>query len=200
MESGERVLVLKIVNLLAARISHKGRDTSGKVSIGANSRGEKVDKGLKVDLKNLDLDSWRDIYEGFIKNRGRVDSNAGFSLRSFLNSLDFKVGSLKWLDRKFDLVNLKAEKEGSFWKGFIDSRQAKGYVDWYPKAGKSRINAQFEHLYIPAKSSAEFGKPSSTNKEKHLPDLDIVARFFPLKKKPWEHLILWLNRMLRNGT
>ncbi|MAW32918.1 MAG: TIGR02099 family protein, partial [Proteobacteria bacterium] len=183
LESGERFLVVKIVNLLAAHISHNRGDTTGKISIGANSQGQKADNGLKVDLKNLDLDSWRDIYEGFKKNLVKVDSNVGFSLGSSLNSLDFKVSSLKWLDRKFNLVHLKADKEGSVWKGSIDSRQGKGFFAWSPKPGKSRINAQFEHLHIPAKSSSKSVKPSSANKEKQLPDLDIVARRFSFKGK-----------------
>src|SRR5204862_1517567 len=126
-------------------------------------------------LPDLDVDAWLAVFarEGTAPPAQAAARDTGTDLRGF----DLKLGHAVYTQRDFDNLGVRLERNGTEWKGRIDSVQIAGDIAWNP-AGRGRVVARLAHLAL-----RPSGKPESRGPPKQpteLPAHDIVAEKFDL--------------------
>jgi uncharacterized protein (TIGR02099 family) len=145
---------------------------------GAAVESEPMKDGIWLygTLPDLDVDAWLAVFAptSAAPAAPAPERDAGLGLRGF----DLKLGHAVYTQRDFDNLGVRLERNGTEWKGRIDSVQIAGDIAWNP-AGRGRVVARLAHLAMKPSAKAEPRGPAKEPTE--LPALDIVAERFDFK-------------------
>jgi uncharacterized protein (TIGR02099 family) len=146
------------------------RTERGYVNLGNAAPGVMPDKtGISLSgvLPQLNLDHWHRLLSQFNKEPAPAANLAKMRLQ---------LGTLDFLGRRLNDVELNADRENSSWYSTISSKEINGGISWNP-SGKGKIVARLNRLIIPAaspRSDLDLEKPKQ-QRGNDLPALDITA-------------------------
>ncbi len=183
----EIILNIEIKDLVFSQLSKSGEMFSGGVGVGSDvkmtRKGVKMSKrgvGLTIDLDNFDLDAWGKLLlpkQNLIEKSDSANQAGKFEF----TDLVLRVNSLKWRGRRFNNIDLSAQKDDNAWRAILSARQGNGELEWGGPF-QNKFVGRFERLDVPAKSLTDQSSikiDQSTN----LPAIDLVAREFSFEGK-----------------
>ncbi len=179
LSGGQRVVELKLLDIVTTRLTEIDGKLLGVIAIGKEVQVPEGEAGLElvVALNSVDLDHWRQVFSGKQGSfKGLLDKN-----KLTIDKASFRIGSIKWLQRRFNNIDLTVQKEKTVWQGSFTARQGRGKILWSQK-NKGKIVARFDKLHIPARSMVK-DTASNEKSDMILPSMDIVAKDFSFEGK-----------------
>ena len=168
--------------LASVQLQQDGPGWRGRVALGAAARQPVValpERGLSlvIDGAALDVDRWRSLLTPAPADNGGVPDTPGADLP--LAGVKLRSDVLRVQQRDFHDVRIDATQTGGRWRIALDSREARGQLDWHP-AGAGRIAGRFATLALPAahRSPEAAGEAPDTTQE--MPAVDLAIDDFRL--------------------
>lgn len=194
-------LSLAYGNLIAAKIKRVQDDSGnyhanlGSINFGtapASPSGPTADnRGVSVNgtLPLLNVDRWRRLLKQF---NNETDPSLG------VTDISFHIGTLDFLGRRFNDVQLEADKKDGLWYSTVAGEEINGGITWDP-SGNGKIVAKLNRLIIPASSLPKPDAGAQQQQyERNLPALDVTADNFIFGEKQLGKLELIADQEERN--
>lgn len=162
--------------LASVQLQQEGSDWRGRVALGDAVRQAAAalpGRGLSlaVSVAELDVDRWRALLlAGENGATATALPFAGVKLRSDV---------LRVQQRDFHDVRIDATQTDDRWRIALDSREARGQLDWTP-AGAGRIAGRFATLALPAAQRPPEAAGEVPDTSQELPAVDLVIDDFRL--------------------
>ena len=134
---------------------------------------------LSGKLSKLQLDKWRGLFNEFdsFKKPGE-----GSKINLGLSEIDLQIGTLDFLGRRFNDLELNANLINGEWYSTILGKEISGKINWYSE-GKGKVVGRFKKLTVPATYPIELPVIVKKQPENSLPALDILADKFVFSRK-----------------
>jgi len=165
-------------NALAVRLRHADGQWRGRAALGAAAAkplGALPERGLALALAQpaLDIDAWRTVLAANGNGGNGVNGAIGAASLPALSAVELRAGEARLAERVFHDLRLDAVPQGDAWRVSLDSREARGRVNWNG-AGAGRLSGRMERLWLPAaETAAAGGEPGDEAGE--LPALDLTV-------------------------
>ena len=160
------------------RFSRAGEDRwNAALRFGAPVPAQPVREGLWLygELGYLDVDAWQSVFAAPRAPAAAEDAGQPIVLRG----VDMRLAMAHYRGRDFANMRATLSRDGSQWKGHLESPAVAGDVDWNWE-GRGRLVAHFDRLAITeSASSAEAARADATD----LPALDVTAEKFDFRGK-----------------
>jgi uncharacterized protein (TIGR02099 family) len=145
----------------------------GNVRFGEGVAAEPDRPGIVLAgaIKSLDLDAWLTVL-------GESSLGAGATLAS----VDMRIGTLDWFDRRFAALAVTATQQGSALQLTVKGRDVEGAASWRAQ-GKGRLTARLRRLTVPVREEPVAPAAvvaAADAKPPELPALDVIIDEFQL--------------------
>ena len=163
----------------------------GLIQVGSGS--SKVPESgmlLAGKLPNLQLDKWLSLLDQFNSFR---ETDEGNKIDFGLSEIDFHIGGLDFLGRRFNDLTLNSNFRNGEWHSDILSKEISGNVIFYSK-NKGKIVGRFKKIIVPSVYPTELPVVKKNKSENSFPALDIVVDKFFFDSKNLGKLKLIANQ------
>jgi uncharacterized protein (TIGR02099 family) len=145
----------------------------GNVRFGEGVAAEPDRPGIVLAgaIKSLDLDAWLTVL-------GESSPGAGATLAS----VDMRIGTLDWFDRRFAALAVTATQQGGVLQLTVKGRDVEGAASWRAQ-GKGRLTARLRRLTVPVREEPVAPAAvvaAADAKPPELPALDVIIDEFQL--------------------
>lgn len=167
----------------ALRLQNRGNGWRGRLALGEDPPGAadslpESGMALVVRQPQLDLDAWRELLA--VPENGAAAPAATDGVA--LVAIDMRSDALRVAQREFHEVRIDGAKTGSRWRFKLDSREAKGQLQW-DGTGAGRVSGRLTQLLVPAAAPGApgGGGDGGSGTTQTLPAVDLVIDDFRLR-------------------
>jgi uncharacterized protein (TIGR02099 family) len=139
----------------------------------------------KIQLRQLDLDAWRQVWSAQGASQARGGSQSLNGMNEWIPAQTaMQVKQLNVAGRLFDQVDLTLERKAAGWDVRGQAQQFKGQAQWRASvAGKpDKLTAQLATLYLPRSETPAIPEPQ-VDMDDEMPALDISVDDFEMAGK-----------------
>jgi uncharacterized protein (TIGR02099 family) len=137
----------------------------------------------RVDLGDFDLEPWLAVFPGPGTDKTAAPATAGAQdPRQFWpTAFSVRARQISHDGRRFHDVRIEGHREQDNWRGNVEAREFKGYVEYLPASADSagRVLARLDRLALPASAAAEV-ENLLEQAPARMPALDITVTDFEL--------------------